>query len=142
MPDDALSDALGVAEDAALPPMGVVERVRTGLPIDSVERLCRRIAPGDANFKYRIVSKASLARRKEAAMPRLSAGESEKLARLATVWTFAETVWGGDVAARRFMFEQHPLLDNEAPIDVILSSELGGKVVQDILGRLAFGSAV
>jgi putative toxin-antitoxin system antitoxin component (TIGR02293 family) len=142
MPNDALAEAFGVAEDAPLSPMQTIERVRAGLPIQSLERLCRHIAPGDANFKYQIVSKASLARRRESAMPRLSAGESEKLARLAAVWAFAQTVWGDDDAARRFMFGRHSLLDNASPVEVTLSSELGGKVVQDILGRLAYGTAV
>ena len=43
---------------------------------------------------------------------------------------------------RRFLREPHMLLDGEAPIDVALSGELGGQVVEEILGRLAYGSVV
>jgi uncharacterized protein (DUF2384 family) len=32
-------------------------------------------------------------------------------------------------------------LDGKAPLDVALTSELGGRMVEDILGRLAYGSA-
>jgi putative toxin-antitoxin system antitoxin component (TIGR02293 family) len=51
-------------------------------------------------------------------------------------------VWGGEEAARRFMFEAHPLLHGRRPVDVVLENELGRPVVEGILGRLRYGSAV
>ena len=40
------------------------------------------------------------------------------------------------------MFEPHPLLHGRRPIDVVLENELGRPVVEGILGRLQYGSAV
>jgi putative toxin-antitoxin system antitoxin component (TIGR02293 family) len=137
-----LQDVLGLPDNTPLPPMALLRRLRDGLPVRAIETLAKRIAPDDTAFKYRIVSKATLARRKEAKPQRLSSEESERLMRLAGVWAFAEEVWGGADAARRFMFEPHALLDGQTPISVALSGELGGKLVQDVLGRLAYGSAV
>jgi uncharacterized protein (DUF2384 family) len=51
-------------------------------------------------------------------------------------------VLGSEDAARRFMFEAHPLLQGRRPIDVVLENELGRPVVEGILGRLKYGSAV
>jgi putative toxin-antitoxin system antitoxin component (TIGR02293 family) len=51
-------------------------------------------------------------------------------------------VWGDEEAARRFMFEAHKLLQGRRPVDVVLENELGRPVVEGILGRLQYGSAV
>ncbi len=51
-------------------------------------------------------------------------------------------IWDGGDAARRFMFEAHPLLHGRRPVDVVLESELGRPIVEGILGRLQYGSAV
>ncbi|WP_414630701.1 antitoxin Xre/MbcA/ParS toxin-binding domain-containing protein [Brevundimonas sp. UBA875] len=50
-------------------------------------------------------------------------------------------VWGGDVAARGFLFRPHAMLENQAPMTVAIGSELGAELVCDILGRLRYGSA-
>lgn len=137
-----LSDVLGLARGASTPPISMVDRVQGGLAVSALEDIARRIAPEDAGFKHRIVAKATLARRKEARPARLSSEESERLVRLAGVWELAQEVWGGEAGARRFLFEPHPLLDGRTPVEVTLASELGGKLVDQVLGRLAYGSAV
>jgi putative toxin-antitoxin system antitoxin component (TIGR02293 family) len=50
-------------------------------------------------------------------------------------------VWGGDTAARRFLYEPHMLLQQRRPIDLVLANEIGATLVTDILGRLRYGSA-
>jgi putative toxin-antitoxin system antitoxin component (TIGR02293 family) len=79
---------------------------------------------------------------KDRAESRLSAEEGTRLARLAGVWAMALDVWGGEEAARRFMFEAHPLLHGRRPVDVVLENELGRPVVEGILGRLKYGTSV
>ena len=120
--------------------MALVESVRQGLPIEAADILSADICPGDSTFKYVFVPKATYARRKTAA--RLSPQESERLMRVARIWAFASEVWGGAKEARRFMSAPHMLLDGKSPLAVALESELGGKMVEEILGRLVFGSAV
>lgn len=139
--DSATTEALGLGHPLPAP-MSLVDQIADGLPVRVLESLSRRIAPRDAGFKYQLVAKATLARRKEARPPRLSADESERLVRLANVWGMAERVWGGAEAARRFMFEPHALLDGRSPLDLTVKSEMGARVVEDVLGGLAYGSAV
>ena len=64
------------------------------------------------------------------------------MARLAEVWAFACEVWGGEGEARDFLFRAHPLLEGRRPVDVVLANEFGRPLVDGILGRLQYGSAV
>ncbi len=136
-----ISNALGLRRKGGAP-IVMVREVEGGLPVAAVDVISGRIAPADSAFKHSLVPKATLARRRAARDPRLSKDESERLVRLASVWSEAQDVWGSDEAARRFMFRPHPLLEGRTPMDVTLSSELGGKVVGDVLGGLAHGTAV
>jgi len=141
-----VSNVLGVYVGDPLSLMSAVEK---GLPLSSLDRVVRAVAPSDNKFAFRIVARATLARRRKALADaknrpegRLSAEEGTRLARLAGVWAMALDVWGGEEAARRFMFEAHPLLQGRRPIDVVLENELGRPVVEGILGQLQYGSAV
>jgi len=142
---DTVSQMLGIRTAGPLPLMSAVE---DGLPLAALDRVVRSVAPDDSGFAFRIVPRATLARRRKAfggadrPEGRLSAEESTRLARFATVWTLALDVWGGEEAARRFMFEAHPLLHGRRPADVVLENEFGRPVVEGILGRLKYGTAV
>jgi putative toxin-antitoxin system antitoxin component (TIGR02293 family) len=143
---DPVSAVLGIRASGPLPLMSAIEK---GLPLTSLDRVVRSVAPSDNKFAFRIVSRATLARRRRAlatakgrAEGRLSAEEGTRLARLASVWAMALDVWGSVEAARQFMFEAHPLLHGRRPVDVVLENELGRPVVEGILGRLRYGSAV
>jgi putative toxin-antitoxin system antitoxin component (TIGR02293 family) len=72
---------------------------------------------------------------------RLSVEESDRIARLARLWAFALDVWRSDAAAQRFFAEPHPLLGGRIPRDVAIETEVGARAVEDILGRLKYGSA-
>ena len=143
---DPVSDMLGIRATGALSLMAAVAE---GLPITSLDRVVHAVAGDDSTFAYRIVARATLARRRKAwATPqhqadgRLSADEGARLARLSSVWAMALDVWGETDAARRFMFAAHPLLHGRCPMDIVLESELGRPVVEGLLGRLQYGSAV
>jgi putative toxin-antitoxin system antitoxin component (TIGR02293 family) len=105
-----------------------------------LNRISRQIAPGDRNFRYRIVPRSSLARRQQS--NRLSGDEGARLARLASIWAFALEVWKDEVDARDFLFGRHVLLEDRRPVDVVLESELGAELVRDILGGLIYGTAL
>lgn len=143
---DPVSEVLGIRASGPFPLMSAVEK---GLPLTSLDRVVHSVAPSDNKFAFRIIPRATLARRRKAlatskgrAEGRLSAEESMRLARLASVWAMALDVWGGGDAARQFMFQAHPLLHGRRPVDIVLESELGRPVVEGILGRLQYGSAV
>ena len=143
---DPVSEVLGIM---ASNPLALMSAVEEGLPLASLDRVVHSVAPSDTKFAYQIVARATLARRRKAlagaktrAAGRLSVEEGTRLARLASVWAMAVEVWGSQEDARRFMFEEHPLLHGRRPVDVVLESEFGRPVVEGILGRLQYGSAV
>lgn len=125
--------------------LALMSAVEEGLPYAALDRVVKSVAPSDSQFVYRLIPRATLARRRKAKEPtklRLSPLESTRLARLTSVWAMALDVWGGAEAARRFMFDAHPLLNGRRPVDVVLENEFGRPVVEGILGRLKYGSAV
>lgn len=147
MAADSLSGVLGLPPRRL--PTSLMNEVEKGLPLTALDRLTRAVAPGDGGFAFRLVSRATLARRRKAvatsrgsAAAFLSADEGARVARLASVWVLAREVWGGDEAARDFLFRPHPMLENRAPVDVVLANEFGRPLVEGILGRLQYGSAV
>lgn len=138
-----LAELLGVRKPKGkkLTSMDLADMVVRGFPVEAVERLCLLIAPDDISLRHRIVPKATLARRQRTAGRRLSAEESERLARLARLWAFATDVWGSEAAAQRFLAEPHPLLGGRVPREIATETEIGARAVEELLGRLKYGSA-
>jgi putative toxin-antitoxin system antitoxin component (TIGR02293 family) len=136
-----VADVLGLPakEHAALSAFGLISRIEHGLPIGAVKRVADLLAPSDAQFKYRLVPKATYERRKTT--HRLSPEEGTRLARVARVWSLALDVWRSEEAARDFLFRPHPMIEDKRPIDVVIQNEFGAEMVVDILGRLKYGSA-
>jgi putative toxin-antitoxin system antitoxin component (TIGR02293 family) len=132
---------LGFGAVRAQTPISFLDRVTAGFPVAALDRVSRTVAPDDSGFRYRIVSKTTLARRLKHHDSRLSSEESERLVRLADVWGAALDVWKSAEAARAFLFRPHAMLDGRLPIDVVLQAEVGARIVRDILGRLQYGSA-
>lgn len=141
-----VSDVLGIPSSGPLPLLAAVE---SGLPLTALDRVTHFMAPDDGQFAFRIIPRATLARRRKAladavnpAEARLSADEGNRLTRIASVWAMALEVWGTPEAARHFLFTPHPLLHERRPVDVVVENELGRPVVEGLLGRLQYGAAV
>jgi putative toxin-antitoxin system antitoxin component (TIGR02293 family) len=136
-----VADVLGLParEASARSPFGLISRIERGLPVDALERVARLLAPGDARFKYRLVPKGTLERRKSA--HRLSSEEGTRVARVARAWAFALDVWQNADEARGFLFRPHPMLEDRQPIDVVIQNEIGAEMVIGILAGLKYGSA-
>jgi putative toxin-antitoxin system antitoxin component (TIGR02293 family) len=136
-----VADVLGLPanELTSRSPFGLITRIETGLPITALERVAQLLAPGDSQFKYRLVPKATYERRKTT--HRLSSDEGTRLARLARVWGLALDVWQTEGDARDFLFRPHPMIEDRRPIDVVIQSEFGAEMVVDVLGRLKYGTA-
>lgn len=126
--------------DRPTSPLEIIERIERGLPIAALDRVSHFVAPSDANFKYLIISRATFARRKKQ-HEKLSADESDRVVRLAKVWGIARDVWGSDEEARAFLFRPHMMLEGRRPVDLVLATDMGARLVEDILGRLKYGSA-
>ena len=123
----------------ALSPITLIFRIEHGLPVKAVDKVAHLLAPDDARFKYRLVPKATLERRKTT--NRLSPEEGARLARLARVWSAARDVWGADEEARDFLFRPNPMAEDKRPIDLVIQSEFGAELILDILAGLKYGTA-
>lgn len=144
VPIRTLALLLGVKPKRAgdLTPFDLADRVGRGLSVDALDRVCAKIAPNDPSFRYRIVPRATLARRQRAAGRRLNRDESDRVARIARIWELAMDVWTSEDAARRFLAKPHPLLAGRIPREFTIESELGARQVEDLLGGLKYGTAV
>ena len=94
---------------------------------DPVE--CRR-------FLYRVVPEGSYKRRVK--VGHLTPGESERVARLASVIALAEDVWGDSDDARQFLVTPHPELEDRPPLEVTVE-EFGARHVEQILEGIRHG---
>jgi putative toxin-antitoxin system antitoxin component (TIGR02293 family) len=135
-----VAKVLGLSEKrSSISPIGLAAWIDDGLPIAALERVASLVAPGDAQFKYRLVPRATYGRRKDSKV--LSAEEGARIARLARIWSLAVDVWRDPADARDFLFRPHAMLEDKRPIDVVIQSEFGAEAVVDILGGLKYGSA-
>ncbi len=134
-----LSATLGLKENMG--GTNLMARLKRGLPVSALERVSRLINPAEPNFKHRIVSKATLARRKTSHRS-LTPEESYRVARLARVWEVALDVWGDESDAREFLLKPHAMLDGISPIDATLQTSFGAREVESILGGLKYGTAI
>lgn len=137
-----VADVLGLSpkETAARSPFGLMARIEDGLPIGALERVSQLLAPADAQFKYRLVPKATYERRKRGAL-RLSSEEGMRVARVARVWDLALDVWKIEDETRDFLFRPHPMLEDRRPIEMVIQNEIGAELVIDILAGLKYGTA-
>lgn len=139
----SVSDLLGLADVEPRSVLDLIAALDGGLPIAALTRVADRLAPGDKAFRFRLVPRATLARRaKGSGAARLSPDEGAKVARLAKVWALALLIWGDADEARGFLDRPHPMLDDQRPLDVVLKSEFGGPIVENLLNRLRYGVAV
>lgn len=139
---DIVADMLGLPPSQGRTPFQLISFIEAGLPVAALDRLARAIAPGDAEFRHRFVSRATLARRRSDTQARLTVGQSDRVARIANLWAHALRVWRDEDAARAFLVRPHPMLEGRRPIDAALGTELGADLVDDILGGLEHGTAV
>jgi putative toxin-antitoxin system antitoxin component (TIGR02293 family) len=132
----AAMDVLGLKATGS--PLRLADEIERGLPSASLARLVRALAPGDPDFKYKLVPRATFARSKG---KRLSPAHSERIARYARLWAAALNVWKSEDEARDFLWRAHPLLDGRKPIQVA-ATEVGARLVEDLLGGLEHATAV
>ncbi|MCR5855673.1 antitoxin Xre/MbcA/ParS toxin-binding domain-containing protein [Mesorhizobium sp. J428] len=136
---ESVAKILGLPDKRPTSPYVLISRIEDGLPPNSVERIAQLLAPYDAQFKYRLVPKATYERRK--ASRRLSFDEGTRLARIARIWALALDVWQTEEGAREFLFRPHAMLGDRRPVDLIIQSEFGAELVIDVLGGLKYGTA-
>ena len=138
----SIETLLGVNLAHGAAPLAFAASIEEGLPVAALDRLADTVAPDDVRFKFRLISKATLERRRRSASKRLTSEEGDRLARLAKVFSFALEVYKSPEKARAFLSRPHPMLDNKPPLDVTLGTSPGADLVINLLGRAAYGGGV
>ncbi len=133
---------LGIKPPSGGSRLDLARSVEGGLPVSALDSLAGFVAPEDTRFKFRLVSKATLERRRTSSSKRLTTEEGDRLARLAKVFSFALDIYGDAVKAREFLARPHAMLDGKPPLDVALATGPGADVVINVLGRAAYGGGV
>lgn len=139
---NSIEALLGVRAGIHASRLSLPTSIESGLPVAALDRLADKVAPGDARFKFRLIPKATLERRRKSASKRLTSEEGDRLARLAKVFSFALDIYGVPERAREFLGRAHPMLDGKAPLDVALATSPGADLVINLLGRAAYGGGV
>lgn len=111
--------------------------VKKGLPFPALLALSTRVHVDIAKMgQILMIPARTMARRRK--MRRLTVEESDRLMRLARVFSRAIEVFGNSEKAAGWLNQPNRLLNNTAPIDV-LDTDLGTHSVETILGRIEYG---
>lgn len=114
--------------------------IARGLPVSSFDRIRKAVAPDMPSFVSLVASTATLKRHRKNRTP-LNPAQSERLARIAEVWALAMDVYQDEETARMFLRRPHQLLHGRTPLQVTAESSPGARSVEQVLGRLKYGSA-
>lgn len=117
---------------------GAVAAVRRGLPFSILDEVAAMAGVGRLALARIIdVPSTTLARRRKAGT--LTTEESDRLLRVARLVARAhEMMLGDEDAARRWLRDRHELLEGESPLERA-STEVGGREVEQLIGRLRHG---
>ncbi len=119
-------------------PLDLDEAVKRGLPFAAFERVCAKIGLGAAEAVALIASSPRTLARRKARHQRLTASESDRLARLARIYARALEVFGDDEKARRWLHKPNRSLAGRVPLKTI-DTDIGALEVERVLGRLEHG---
>jgi putative toxin-antitoxin system antitoxin component (TIGR02293 family) len=116
----------------------LVDQLREGLPFRAYEALVAYLSglPDDMVSAALGVPARTLNRRKLSG--RLAPGESERVVRVARVVLQAEETLGGSDRARGWLVKPNRALSGRAPL-ALLDTDVGGRQVEVVLGRIADG---
>lgn len=112
--------------------------VREGLPYAALEKVTEKLEVNAAALSaFMAVSERTLARRRKA-KKRLRPEESDRIFRLARIFSRAERVFGGEAKASRWLSRPNRALGGESPLS-LLDTDAGTQEVEAILGRIEDG---
>ena len=109
-----------------------------GLPISAIADL-RHVLREDEVDRL-VIPRRTLAHRRLRREP-LSMEESDRALRLARVTTLAVTTLGDEDKAMTWLRHEHRLLGGRKPLD-LSRTEAGARLIENILARIAWGSAL
>jgi putative toxin-antitoxin system antitoxin component (TIGR02293 family) len=119
-------------------PDDLAQLVRTGLPAGSVSALAERLHLGNGVLSRKLgISQRTLTRRLSYGSL-LTAAESDRTVRMARVYANAIEMIGDRDKAIEWLGTPNRALGGGRPLDQ-LDTDMGARMVEDILGRIAYG---
>ena len=141
METQAIAEALGgrkVLRKAVKKPDDLARLVRKGLPAGSVTALAEKLHLGNTVLSRKLgIPQRTLTRRRSQASP-LTPAESDRMVRAARVYANAVEMIGDKEKAIEWLSTPNRALGGERPLDQ-LDTDMGARMVEDILGRIAYG---
>lgn len=116
----------------------VADSVRAGLRFEAVEAVKEALQINDAQLARLLGVGIATLQRKRKKKEALSAGESDRLFRVARVVAHAIEVFGGREQARSWLTRPQYGLDREIPVD-LLDTGIGAREVEALIGRIDHG---
>ncbi len=114
------------------------DAIKQGFPFAALEQLCAKIALGGQEVIDLIATSPRTMARRKAQRQRLSATESDRLARLARIYARALDVFENEEKARRWLHKPNRSLGGRLPLKA-LDTDIGALEVDRVLSRLEHG---
>src|SRR5262245_38073781 len=141
METEAIADVLGgrkVFRKSVKGPEDLAYLVRKGLPADSLSVLAERLHLSNTILSRKLgIPQRTLTRRLSKASL-LTPAESDRTVRMARVYANAVEMIGDEEKAIEWLNTPNRALGGERPLDQ-LDTDVGARMVEDVLGRIAYG---
>lgn len=119
-------------------PDDLAQLVREGLPATSLSFLAQKLDLGSTTLSRKLGIPLRTLTRRLSKKARLTAAESDRTVRLARVFADAVEMIGDEDKAVEWLQTPNRALGGERPLDQ-LDTDVGARLVEDILGRIAYG---
>jgi putative toxin-antitoxin system antitoxin component (TIGR02293 family) len=116
----------------------LADAVVSGIPLDALHSV--RQAGFSEREIERFVIPSRTRRHREGRREPLTIDESDRLVRLARIQALAEDVFGDAEKANKWLRQELGLLNGQAPLE-LARTEPGARIVEEILGKIAWGAA-
>lgn len=142
MSADSVSAMLGgaaVLGEVVESDLDLAIQVRQGLPSASLQYVANALKPMmTREAVYAVVGSERTLQRKQKSRERLSAAESDRLARLARIAVRAAEALGTQEKANRWLVTPNRALGGQPPIELV-HTDTGTVLVEDVLDRIEHG---
>jgi putative toxin-antitoxin system antitoxin component (TIGR02293 family) len=114
-----------------------VRTVQAGLPAGAVDAIAAELGFTTTEIEQLVIPRRTLAHRRSNLQP-LTRDESDRLARIARVALWAQETFGDKAKATAWLRRPNRALRSSRPID-LLDTDDGARLVEQVIGRLAYG---
>lgn len=120
-------------------PIVLSDEIVKGLPKKTIERVKRALRLTDTEMATLLgMSSKSVSRLRKSRQQVLGLNASDRLYRLARVFSLATDVLEDEEGARGWLRAEQPGLGDRVPLDLLVT-EVGARQVEDLLGQIDYG---